>query len=163
MKDIKIIKNGVRLILGIILAIHLNACAASEGSGDEPSAAASSASPVSMYDNTTPLGQMVQSNGYSFNASSLDQSFLDTKQCLGVTTSVPSDIYVELKEPYSAFPCVPLPNGCGGLFDLDNGEPVITVTADMVRLKHEYIHYMLYYTTGDPDSGHTTNNFDRCA
>lgn len=154
-----LLKGRYEIIAFLLLILCLTGCSISEGGADDPMA---DADPAHMYDGITSMGQMVQANGYSYDPDNLDESFTETMACLRYS-DIPSDIFIILKEPYSAFPCVPLPNGCGGLFDLDNGEPVITVTADLVRLKHEYIHYMLYYSTGDSDSNHVTDNFDRCA
>lgn len=147
----------IKLLALIFLSLFITSCIENQAS-DAPNEGAAAAP---MSNSTTPLGLKVQDNGYDFDPGSLDNAFLETESCLGYADT-PTDIYIILKRPYSAFPCVPFPNGCGGLFDIDNGEPVVTVTADFVRLKHEYIHYMLYYETRNPDDAHESPLFDQC-
>lgn len=146
----------IKLLALIFLSLFITSCIENQAS-DAPNEGAAAAP---MSNSTTPLGLKVQDNGYDFDPDSLDNAFLETESCLGYADTS-ADIYIVLEKPYSAFPCIPRPNkGCGGLYDF----PVITISADFVRLKHEYIHYFLHQNANDPDPYHQQQElFDQCS
>ena len=107
----------------------------------------------------TKEGQKVKSYGWLYDPDEIDHALIETAECMGVQ-EYSTDIFITLKEPYAAFPCVPLPDGCGGLFELNSR---VTVSADLVRLQHEYVHYFLYSENGDPDASHESDYFETCS
>lgn len=146
----------IKLLALILLSLFITSCIENQASDAPPEGAA--AAPMS--NSTTPLGLKVQDNGYDFDPGSLDNAFLKTESCLGYADTS-ADIYIVLKEPYSAIPCTALPEtGCGGIYQF----PVITVTADFKRFKHECIHYFLHQNANDSDPYHQKQElFDQCS
>lgn len=148
-------KNLINLIIILFLCI---ACNDGGGAGDPPPESAAGI-PAKMYDKTTPLGFKIQSNGYKVDLNYIDSAFLKTESCAGFKNT-PTDLFIILKEPNKAFPCSPLPEtGCGGLYD----PPVLTVTADLYRYKHEIVHHVLYNNTENLDPVHQSPLFDKCS
>lgn len=140
----------------LVIILSLFGCASDDSAGDEADAGAAAAP---MYDSTTKLGFKIQSNDYDFDPDIIDNSFLEAESCADFKDT-PTDLYIILKEPYSAFPCIPLPEtGCGGHYKF----PIITITVDFDKLKHEYIHYLLGYNNNNEDKYHKSPLFDQCS
>lgn len=145
-----------KIYIVIAMSLLLVSCAGSEEQGD---VAPEGVPPAKMYDSVTPLGFKIQSNGYDFDPDEIDNTFLETESCLNYSDT-PVDIYIILKEAHKAFPCASFPKaGCGGLYAF----PIITVSTDFRRLKHEYVHYLLDYHTGNSDILHESPSFDQCS
>jgi len=113
-------------------------------------------------DQETKAGQWIQSNGFFVDTEEMDKRYYETMVCMGLSGIEPH-INIILKEPYEAFPCGVLPNGCGGLFDFSTNNPTITISADLIRLKHEYVHFLLWKINNDPDPEHKSDWYDRCS
>jgi len=112
--------------------------------------------------NTNPPGFTIIDNGYDFDMNYIKISFVETLECMEYDYFEPK-ITIEITAPYKPFPCAPNPKtGCGGLYEVTAKVPSIKLSADFVRLKHEYIHYALDYYEGDADPGHLTDHFNRC-
>lgn len=154
------------ILLSVVVALLFCGCGENLAIGDPFSShsAAEPAIPAPMNDDVTKLGFKIQSNDYEYDTDFIDSEFLETESCLTNYSSIdfsdtPADLYIILKEPYSAFPCTPLPEtGCGGLYAYDT----ITITADLYRLRHEYIHYILYYHLIDANNSHESDLWDKC-
>src|SRR5258705_9739077 len=87
----------------------------------------------------------------------LAQAFDDTKACTEITAGSFEDVSIVLMPP--VFPCEYYVNGCSGEF----AEPNLVKIGNLSVVHHELIHYLLYLSTGNPDTNHKSPLFAKCA
>ena len=86
----------------------------------------------------------------------LHQQFLEVQDCMEDWSLPWEKLIIVLREP--AWPCDYYETGCGGEFFTTY---VIHVGYPQVA-KHEYVHAIRYYATGNADGQHQSPAFTRC-
>ena len=98
-------------------------------------------------------------------------AYLETEACMGMTAPAP-EVYFKSFDDY-------FNGGIGAVWgfhtkgtiyvNTDLGEPEYEAygfyrnkETDLAVLKHEYIHSILYYNTGDGDSSHSSEMYELC-
>ena len=87
----------------------------------------------------------------------LAQAFDDTKACTELTAGRLEDVSIVLMPP--VFPCVYYAGGCSGEF----AEPNLIKIGNLNIVHHELVHYLLYLSTGNPDTNHKSPLFAKCS
>ena len=100
-----------------------------------------------------PAGVYIDSTTNQF----LAQAFDDTKICTGIAAGKFEEVSFVLMPP--VFPCEYYAGGCSGEF----AEPNLVRIGSLNIVHHELIHYLLYLSTGNPDTHHKSPLFAKCA
>lgn len=75
-----------------------------------------------------------------------ESRYMDVQKCTGLTAPPPM--------------VIDSANGDPGIYYSD---PPLIVVTKLYAFNHEVIHYLLDYTTGDPDSNHKSMLFKKCS
>ena len=133
MRTAKNLSAPAYIFIGLLLPLLLNGCEKSL-----------SAAPAGVYiDSTT--------------SQFLAQAFNDTQACTEITAGHFEEISFVLMPP--VFPCAYYAGGCSGEF----AEPNLVRVGNLGVVNHELIHYLLYLSTGNPDTNHKSPLFAKCA
>lgn len=77
-----------------------------------------------------------------------ESAFADTEHCTGLTAPAPFVIWDHLSGV--------------GVLGLYYSRPSLVVIAAPLSLRHEFVHYLLDFNTGDADGGHRSRFFTEC-
>lgn len=87
----------------------------------------------------------------------LNSRFQLTKECTGYEEGDMSELAINLAA--IPIPCATESGKCWGTYDTPN---VISIGKISWVVRHEFVHYLLWRNTGDPDGGHTSSFFESC-
>lgn len=110
----------------------------------------------------TQRGVKIISNGYNYDIGLVDLYLYEIEDCMVKYGTPIANLYVEIVTDGRAFPCEFYSAGCGGLYTVGDRHSVIYITSNFGRLRHEYIHHLLYYYFESPDSNHESEYYEIC-